>query len=115
MFKIFKANCQEQEGVPIVRIAGQLSAIGKAIYRELEPGVRDPECFWGWLGKKRNDLKSSGRRLTKREIYNCFKDRSVVKPHMSAEIIRKPCLTISFRGDLEESASDIFRENFPVS
>ena len=44
---IFKAKYQEQEGAPIVRIAGQLGAIEKAIYHEFEPGVRNPECVWG--------------------------------------------------------------------
>ena len=49
VFMIFKAKYREQEGVPIVRIMCQLSAIGTAIYRELEPGVRNPEGVWGWL------------------------------------------------------------------
>ena len=88
MFRIFKDKCQAQEGAPIDRIMGQLGAIGKAIYLELEPGVRNPECSRGCLGQKRNDLKESGMNPDNRGIYNYFKERIVVKSHKSAEIIR---------------------------
>ena len=36
MFRIAKAKWQEQEGVPIVRIMGQLSSSDRVIYNELE-------------------------------------------------------------------------------
>ena len=49
-FMIFKAEYKEQEGVPIVRIVGLLSAVGKAIYHELEDGMRNQEGVLGWLG-----------------------------------------------------------------
>ena len=35
---------------PIVRIMWQLGGIGKVIYRELEPSVRNPECVWDRVG-----------------------------------------------------------------
>ena len=52
MFMIFRDKYHGREGPPIFRIMGQLLAVGKVIYHELEPGVRNPEGAWGWLGKK---------------------------------------------------------------
>ena len=49
MFGISKAKYQEQEGLPIIRISGQLSSIGKVGNRELEQGARNPACVWGWI------------------------------------------------------------------
>ena len=46
-FMIFKDKYQGQERAPVVRIFGQLGEIAKAIYHELEPCVRNPECVWG--------------------------------------------------------------------
>ena len=43
-FRILGDKYREPEGVPIVRIMGQLSGIEKAIYRELEP--------WGEIQKE---------------------------------------------------------------
>ena len=55
MFRITKSKYQEQEGVPIVRIMGQLCSIDRAICNELGQGVRNPECIWRRLVKKRNE------------------------------------------------------------
>ena len=93
---IFRDKYQEQEGVLIVRILVQLGAIGKVIYHQLGPRVRNPEGVWCWLGKKRNDLKELAIRLTNREIYNYVKGRIVVKSHKSDRIIRMHCLTVEF-------------------
>ena len=63
-FRITKAKYPEQEGAPIVRIMGQSSSVGRAIYNELEQGVRNPEGILNWLVKKlvnqRDDLEASG-------------------------------------------------------
>ena len=70
VFNVLRGKYREPAGVPIVRIAGKLGGIEKVIYRELEPWVRNPEGVWGWIGKKRSDLKTSGRHLANREVYN---------------------------------------------
>ena len=113
---------QEPEGAPIGRIFGQLNGIVKVIYIELELGVRNPEGVrhpeggWGWLGRKRNDLRTMGRNLTNREIYMYFKDCSIVKSHKLDEAIRKHCLAIDFMGELNRIACDISHGgDFPVS
>ena len=67
---------------------GQLGTIDKVIYHELEQGVRNPEGVWGWLRKERNDLNSSGRRVTNRAIYNYFEYFSIAKSHKLADVIR---------------------------
>ena len=72
---------REPDGVPTVRIMGQLNGAGEIIYRELEPGVRNPEGVCGWLGKSRRDIKSPGRHLTNREVYNYLKDFRIVESH----------------------------------
>ena len=43
----------------------QLEGMNQAVYQELEEGAQDPEGAWGWLPKKRDDLQSLGRGLTK--------------------------------------------------
>ena len=48
--RILRDKYRWEEGVPIVRIAAKLGAIEKVISHELEPGVRNPEGVWGWLG-----------------------------------------------------------------
>ena len=58
MFGIWKAKYHEQEGVPIVRLMSQLSAIDRVSYIELEQGARNPEGIWVCLSKKRNDLEA---------------------------------------------------------
>ena len=40
---------QEHDGVPIIRRARQLGEMEKAITRELELGVRNPEGSWDWV------------------------------------------------------------------
>ena len=92
---------------------GQLGEIEKAIYHELEPWVRNPACFWGWLRKQRNDLKALGAHLTNRDIYNCFTECIIVESHKRAGIIRKRYPSIEFMGDLKESARGITRGEFP--
>ena len=74
MFKVLSGKYREQDGVPIVRTTGKLGGIEEVIYRELEPGVRNPEGVWGWLGKQMGDLKTMGRHLTNREVYNYFEE-----------------------------------------
>ena len=58
-FRILKGNYQEQEGAPIVRIKSQLSSIDRAIYIELEQGVRNPEGIWDFLVEGGNDIEES--------------------------------------------------------
>ena len=107
MFRIFIDKYHEPEMAPIVRIMWKLGGIGKVIYHELEPWVRNPAGVWDWLGKIRNDLEALRRRVTYRGICNYFKECRLVKSHKMDEVIRKHCLTISFMGDLEESECDI--------
>ena len=111
-FSIFRYKYREPEGAPIVRIMGRLGAVGKAVYRESEPGVRNPAGVWGRLGKKRHDMESLGRHLTNREIYNYFKGRRIVNSHKLAEVIRKHCLTVEFMEDLEDRECDIWQGGF---
>ena len=91
---------------------GQLGAIGRVIYNKLEQWVRNPECIWGWLVKKRNDLKTSGRNLTIREIYSYFGDCSNLKNRISADVIKRHCPTVEFMGDLEEPIRDTSQGKF---
>ena len=114
-FRILKGNYQEQEGAPIVRIKSQLSSIDRAIYIELEQGVRNPGGISDWLVEKRNGLKASGRDLTNREIYSSFGDCIIVKNQKLADVIRRHCLITDFIGDLEETVSDTFHVKFPNS
>ena len=51
--------------------------------------------------------------LTNRGIYNYFKERIVVHPHKSDEVIRKDFVTAEFMDDLEEPACDICMVGFP--
>ena len=46
MFMIFKTQYQEPGGSPVVRLAKQLGEMEKAITRELEVRVRNPEGVW---------------------------------------------------------------------
>ena len=85
MFRILKSEYQEPDGAPIVRPARQLGEMGKAVTRELEAGVRNPEGVWGWLGKKRRGLRSLGINLASREMYFYFKDCTVAKSHTLRE------------------------------
>ena len=111
---ITKSKYQEQEGVPIVRIMGQLSSIDRAIYNELGRGVRNPEGNWGWLATKRNDLEALCGNLTNREIYSYIEGCIIVKNHKWADVIKRPCLTVDFMGDLEETVSDTTHGGFSI-
>ena len=73
--------------------------------------MRNPECIWGSLVKKRNDHEASGRGgdLTSREIYSYFGDCSIVKNRKLADVIKRHCLAIELMGDLEETVSATFR------
>ena len=51
----------------------------KAITRELEVWVGDPEGVWDWLGNKGVGLKSMGSNLASREMYIYSKDCTVAK------------------------------------
>ena len=81
MFKILRTKYQEPGGAPIVRITKQLGESEDIILREFRVGVRKPGGAWGWLGKKRRDIKSSIRYLTNREVCLYFKDCAIVKSH----------------------------------
>ena len=99
MFKVLRGNCRETEVAPIVRIARQLSEMGRVIHRELELGLRNPEGVGGGrLCKKRRDLKSMGRFLTNREMYIYFKDCSVVKSLKLSGDIERHCISLEFAG-----------------
>ena len=75
--------------------------------------MRNPEGRRCWLVGKRRGLKSSGGILTNREVYNYFKDRSLVKSHKSGGVIEKHCIPLEFMGDLEETDSEVFQEKSP--
>ena len=108
VFRITKAKYQEQEGVPIVRIMGQLSSIDSVIYNDLEQGARNPEGIWGLLVQgKRPQI--GGRNLNNREIYSYIEDCIIVKNHRLADVIKRHCLAIELMGDLEETVSATFR------
>ena len=72
------------------------------IYMELGEGVQDPEGVWGWLPKKRDDLNSSGRYLTNREMYDYFTKCKIVLEYKLVNAIRNRCLAVDFAKDLEE-------------
>ena len=91
---------------------GQLSGIGEVICRELEPGVRNPEGDWGWIGKKRRELKSLGRNLANREVRNYFKECSLVKSPKLSGLVEKHRQSLEFTGDLAGPDSEVFQENF---
>ena len=58
-FWVLKSKYQEKEGVPIVRIMSRLISLVRVSCSELEHWVRNPECIWGWLVRKRNGLKAA--------------------------------------------------------
>ena len=69
-----------QEAVPIVRIMGKLSSIGRVIYNESEQGVRNPEGIWVWLVKKKRPQSVGGvGGIANLEIYSYIRDYSIVK------------------------------------
>ena len=96
---------------PIVRIVGKLCGLGKVIYRELELWARNPEGVWDWLGKRRGDLKTMGRHLTNREIYNYFKDCIIVRTNKLEEVVRDHCVSLEFVGDLKAPDGSIFMKS----
>ena len=57
--------------------------------------------------RTRSDLRTTGRHLTNREIYNYCKDCSIAKSHKLYAIIRNHCLSLELMGDLEEPNGDI--------
>ena len=80
------ANTESRKGADSSNHGG-LSGIWKVIYRELEPGVRNPEGVWGWVWGR--DLETMGRHLTNRDGYNYFKECSIVKSHKLGGVIEK--------------------------
>ena len=91
---------REPGGAPIVRIMKQLGGTGGVITRELEVGVRNPEGACDWVGKKRRDLKSTGRLLTSRDMYIYFKDGTIVKSRKLSGVIERHRLSLEFVEDL---------------
>ena len=87
MFTVLWDKFRDHDGVPIVRIAGKLGGVGEVIRRELEAWVRNPAGAWGRVGKKRRGIKALDRHLTNREVYNYFKDRTIVKSHKLSGVI----------------------------
>ena len=75
----FKARRYEPDGQPISRIAKQLNMPDTVIGEELGIGVRTPEGVWGWLGRKRSELRSLGRILTNREMFGYFRGKNRAK------------------------------------
>ena len=78
MFATLKARRYEPAGQPITRITNQLGNLNDVIWKELGLGVRTPGGVWGWLGRKRRELKSLGRILTNREMFDYFRGSNIV-------------------------------------
>ena len=91
---------------------GQLGGIGKVIYHELGPRVRNPEGVWDWIGGKRRALKAMCRHLANREVYNYFKVCSIVKSRILSGVIEKNFISLEFMGDLLEPNSAVSQAQF---
>ena len=113
MCRILKAEYQEPEGAPIVRLTKQLGGVEKAITRELEVGVRNPEGGWDWIGKKRRGLKSRCSNLASREMCMYFKDCSISKSRKSREVIERHCLSLEFVEERKKPDAEKFKEKAP--
>ena len=77
--------------------------------------MRNPEGVWGWLVKKRRDLKSSGRYLTNREMLNYFKATTITtiaNSHKLHEVIERHCATLDNADQMKESDAEKFQESF---
>ena len=83
------------------------------IYHELEEAVQDPEGAWGWLSKKRDDLHSSGRCLTNREMFGYFTKSKFVVEYRQFSLIRTRFYTVGFTKDLEDLTWGPFQKKFP--
>ena len=68
---------------------GKLGGVGKVMYRELEPGVCNPEGFSGRDREESMDLEETGGLLTNREVYNYIKDCSIAKSHKLSGVVGK--------------------------
>ena len=74
--------------------------------------MRTPEGVWDWTGKKRGELKSSGRYLTNREMFDYFRDSNIVKTHKLRTVIENHFLAMEFIKQLAPCESGDFQDDF---
>ena len=108
MFRILKSKYQEPNGAPIARLTRQLGEMGNAITRELEVGVRNPECVGYWICKKRRELESTGSNLASREMYIYFKNCIVAKSRKLREVIERHFISLEFFEELKDPDAEKF-------
>ena len=74
---------------------------------------RNPEGVWGWVAKKMGDVKSMGRHLANREVYNYINYCSVVKSHKLVGVSEEDCLSLESTVGLVGADSEVAQEKSP--